>query len=157
MVATGPVWPPPSPPCTITASAPQPATFFACLAAPTDGITTTPASFSRAISSGLGANAKDATLTPSRMSNSIRSTASPASARMLMPNGLSVAAFTLVTAVESSSSVMVADARMPRPPALDVAATRRAPATQPMPVCTTGCSMPISSVSGVRSLPMAMP
>ncbi len=49
--ATGPVWPPPSPPCTITASAPQPATFLACLAAPTDGITTTPASLSLAIRS----------------------------------------------------------------------------------------------------------
>ena len=69
-----------------------------------------------------------------------------------MPNGLSVAALTLVTAVCSSSSVMVADARMPRPPALEVADTSRAPATQPIPVCTTGCSMPTSSVSGVRSL-----
>ena len=78
--------------------------------------------------------------------------ASPASARMLMPNGLSVAAFTLVTAVCSSSSVIVAEARMPRPPALEVADTSRAPATQPMPVWTTGCSMPTSSVSGVRSL-----
>ena len=66
-----------------------------------------------------------------------------------MPNGLSVVALTLVTAVCSSSSVMVADARMPSPPALEVAATSRAPATQPMPVCTTGCSMPTSSVSGV--------
>ena len=64
MVATGPVCPPPSPPCTITASAPQPATFLACLAAPTDGMTTTPASLSLAISSGFGASAKDATLTP---------------------------------------------------------------------------------------------
>ena len=62
VVATGPVWPPPSPPWTITASAPQPATFFACLAAPTDGITTTPASLSFAIRSGFGASANDATL-----------------------------------------------------------------------------------------------
>ena len=152
VVATGPVWPPPSPPWTITASAPQPATFLACLAAPTDGITTTPASLSFAIRSGFGASANDATLTPSRISRSTRSMASPASARMLMPNGLSVAALTLVTAVCSSSSVMVADARMPRPPALEVADTSRAPATQPIPVCTTGCSMPTSSVSGVRSL-----
>ena len=38
----------------------------------------------------------------------------------------------------SSSSVMVAEARMPSPPALEVAATRRGPATQPMPVCTMG-------------------
>ena len=34
VVATGPVWPPPSPPWTITASAPHPATFLACLARP---------------------------------------------------------------------------------------------------------------------------
>ena len=150
VVAIGPVWPPPSPPWTITASAPQPATFLACLARPTDGITTTPASLSFAIRSGLGASANDATLTPSRISRSMRSFASPASARMLMPNGLSVVAFTFVTAVASSSSVMVADARMPRPPAFEVADTSRAPATQPIPVCTTGCSMPTSSVSGVR-------
>ena len=31
VVATGPVWPPPSPPCTITASAPQPATLLGVL------------------------------------------------------------------------------------------------------------------------------
>ena len=68
---------------------------------------------------------------------------------MLTPNGRSVEAFTFLIAVASSSMVIVAEARMPRPPALDVADTSRAPATQPMPVCTTGCSMPISSVSGV--------
>jgi hypothetical protein len=101
---------------------------------PTDGITTTPASLSFAIRSGFGASANDATLTPSRISRSMRSSASPASARMLMPNGLSVAALTFVTAVRSSSSVMVADAKMPRPPALAVADTSRAPATQPIPV-----------------------
>ncbi|MFJ9984289.1 hypothetical protein [Streptomyces globisporus] len=31
------MWPPPSPPCTITASAPQAAAFSACCRAPTDG------------------------------------------------------------------------------------------------------------------------
>ena len=38
-----------------------------------------------------------------------------------------------------------------RRPAFDVADTNRAPATHPIPVCTTGCSMPTSSVSGVLS------
>ena len=60
-VGTGPVWPPPSPPCTITASAPQAATFSACRRAPTDGTTATPASLSRAIRSGFGASANEAT------------------------------------------------------------------------------------------------
>ena len=152
VVATGPVWPPPSPPCTITASAPHDATLRACLAAPTDGITTAPASFSRAISSCRGANANEATFTPSRIIRSTRSSASVASARMLTPNGRSVAAFTLRTASANSSSVIVADARMPRPPAFAVADTSRAPATHPIPVCTTGCSMPTSSVSGVLIL-----
>ena len=54
VVGTLPVWPPPSPPWIITASAPQPATFSACRAAPTDGITTMPASLSFAIRSGFG-------------------------------------------------------------------------------------------------------
>src|ERR1700712_1253590 len=39
---------------------------------------------------------------------------------------------------------------MPRPPALAVPTTRRGPATQPMPVCTTGWRTPARSVSGVR-------
>ena len=38
---------------------------------------------------------------------------------------------------------------MPRPPALAVPVTRRGPATQPIPVCTTGCRTPVSSVRGV--------
>ena len=71
---------------------------------------------------------------------------------MFTPNGLSVAALTLPMAVANSSSVMVAEARMPSPPALAVADTSRAPATQPIPVWTTGCSTPTSSVSGVRNL-----
>ena len=150
VVATGPVWPPPSPPWTITASAPQAATLRACLAAPTDGITRVPASLSRAMSSGLGASANDATATPSRIINSTRSPASAASARMFTPKGRSVAALTLVMAAASSSRLMVAEARIPSPPALAVADTSLAPATQPIPVCTTGCSMPTNRVSGVR-------
>lgn len=71
---------------------------------------------------------------------------------MLTPNGLSVAAFTLPIATANSSNVMVADANIPSPPALAVADTSRAPATQPIPVCTTGCCTPTNSVSGVRSL-----
>ena len=48
-------------------------------------------------------------------------------------------------------SVIVADARMPKPPAALVADVSRAPATQPMPVCTIGTSHPNSSVTRVCS------
>jgi hypothetical protein len=41
-------------------------------------------------------------------------------------------------AASSSSYVIVAEARMPSPPALDVADVSRGPETQPIPVCTTG-------------------
>ena len=103
VVGTGPVWPPPSPPWIITASAPQAATFSACRAAPTDGITTMPWSLSRAISSCFGASANDATFTPCLISRSQRSCASPASARRLTPNGWSVRSLTSRIAFSSSS------------------------------------------------------
>ncbi len=138
VVGTVPVWPPPSPPWIITASAPQAATFSACLAAPTLGITTIPWSLSFAISSFFGASANEATLTPCLISRSTRSGASAASARRLTPNGWSVRPFTSRIACSSSSMVIVALARMPRPPAFAVPTTRRGPATQPIPVCTTG-------------------
>src|SRR4051812_17752882 len=149
VVGTLPVWPPPSPPWIITASAPQPATFSACRAAPTLGITTMPWSLSLAISSCFGASANDATLTACLMSRSTRSGASAASARKFTPKGWSVRPLTARMARSSSSCDMVALARMPRPPALAVPETSRGPATQPMPVCTTGCRTPASSVSGV--------
>lgn len=134
VVATSPVCPPPSPPCTITASAPHAATFSACRRAPTDGTTTTPASLSVAISSREGASAKDATRTPSSTMIRTRSRASPASARRFTPNGASVRDLTFRTAARSSSRVIVAEARMPSAPASAVAVTRRGPATHPIPV-----------------------
>ena len=101
----------------MTMSAPQAATFSACRAAPTLGITTMPWSLSLAISSCFGASAKDATFTPCLISRSTRSGASPASARRLTPNGWSVRPFTSRIACSSSSYVIVALARMPSPPA----------------------------------------
>src|SRR3954452_209602 len=151
VVGTLPVWPPPSPPWIITASAPHDATFLACLGAPMLGTTTMSCSLSMAISSGFGASAKLATLTPWSMSSRHRSTASPASARRLTPNGCGVRSLTSTTAFSSSSIDMVADARIPSPPAFAVPETRRGPETQPMPVCTTGCRTPTRSVNGVRS------
>src|SRR5690606_25418452 len=59
--------------------------------------------------------------------------------------GLSVRARTLAMAASSSGRVIVAAARMPRPPASLVAAVRRAPDTQPMPVWTLGYWTPKSS------------
>ena len=151
MVGTEPVWPPPSPPWIITASAPHDATFTACLGRPTLGMTTMSCSLRRAISSGLGASANEATFTPCSMSRSHRAGASAASARRFTPNGASVRSLTSTMACSSSGSVIVADARMPRPPALAVPLTRLGPETQPMPVWTIGWRTPVSSVSGVDS------
>ena len=100
----------------MTASAPHAATFSACRRAPMDGMTTTPASFSSAISSRDGASANEATRTPSSMITRTRSRASPASARRLTPKGASVRDFTSRTADLSWSRVMVAEARMPSAP-----------------------------------------
>ena len=98
----------------------------------------------------LGASANDATRTPAPIISSIRSAASGASARRFTPNGASVRCLTAVTAVRSASIVIVAEPMMPRPPAAEVAAASRAPATKPIPVCTIGYRMPVSSVSRVR-------
>ncbi len=69
----------------------------------------------------------------------MRSSMSGWSARRFTPNGLSVRLLHLVDGVaRAASKVIVADARMPSPPAALVADVRRAPATQPMPVCTIG-------------------
>src|SRR5205814_1738252 len=54
-------------------------------------------------------------------------------------------------ASRSCVRLMVADARMPRPPAALVADVSRAPATHPIPVCTIGTSQPKSSVTRVCS------
>src|SRR4051794_33427114 len=113
-------------------------------------MTRTPPSCSRLIRSCLGAIAKDATRTPSRTSRSTRSTTSAWSARMLTPKGASVRSRTSLTARRSSSSDIVAAARMPSPPAADVAAASCGVATYPIPVCTIGYLMPSRSVSRVR-------
>ena len=85
-----------------------------------------------------GACAKLATLTPSRMQSSTRSFTSAASDLRFTPKGLSVRDFTSAMAVASSSMVIVADARIPSPPAALVAAVSLAPATQPIPVWMMG-------------------
>ena len=122
----------------MTASTPHSATFSAWRRAPTVGITNSPASLQRLTRAGLGAWAKLATVAPVSIISSIRSCTSATSVRRLTPNGAVVRLRTSAMAPASSSSVMVAEARMPRPPAAQVAATRRGPATQPMPVCTSG-------------------
>ncbi len=100
-MGTAPVWPPPSPPWTSTASTPHSATFSAWRLAPMDGTTTTPASLSLAIRSWFGARAKEPTFTPLSISRSMRRAASGASARRLTPKGASVAALTSSMADES--------------------------------------------------------
>ena len=132
------MWPPPSPPWAMTASTPHSATFSAWRRAPTVGMTNSPASWQRVTRAGLGAWAKLATRAPVSIISSMRSATSATSVRRLTPKGAVVRARTSAMAAASSARVMVAEARMPRPPALAVAATSRGPATQPMPVCTMG-------------------
>ena len=54
MVGTVPVWPPPSVPCTMIASAPSCSAFTAWRSAPQVGTHTTPASLSLAMSFASG-------------------------------------------------------------------------------------------------------
>jgi len=129
LVGTAPVCPPPSPPVAITASTPHAATFSACLRAPTDAIVITPASLSAATSSRFGARAKEAMGTPAPMTAATRSPASGASALIFTPNGPVVPAAVTLIADCSSARLMVADAMMPRPPALDTAVTSLGPDT----------------------------
>jgi hypothetical protein len=137
-VGTAPVCPPPSPPVAITASTPHAATFSACLRAPTDAIVTTPASFSAAIRCGFGARAKEAMGTRAPMTIATRSPASGASALIFTPNGPVVPAAVSLIAVWSSARLMVAEARMPSPPALPTAVTSRGPDTYPIALATIG-------------------
>ena len=129
LVGTAPMCPPPSPPVAITASMPHPATFSACLRAPTEAMVITPASLSAAISSGFGAWANEATGTRPAMMSPMRSAASGASARRFTPNGAPVRPAVSLMASRSSSRLIVADAMRPRPPAFDVAAASRGPDT----------------------------
>ena len=137
-MGTVPVCPPPSPPWAMTASTPHSATFSAWRRAPTVGMTNSPASLQRVTRAGLGAWAKLATRAPVSIISSMRSCTSATSVRRFTPKGPLVRWRTSAMAVASSSRFMVAEARIPSPPASVVAATRRGPATQPMPVCTSG-------------------
>ena len=101
VVGTEPVWPPPSPPCTSTASTPHSSTFSAWRLAPIDGTTSTPPSCSCPINASLGAWAKLATFTCSSISSLMRSPMSAASARRFTPNGLVVRCFTCAMALRS--------------------------------------------------------
>ena len=144
-VGTTPVCPPPSPPCAITASTPHSSTFSAWRRAPTVGMTSPPASCTRAIASFVGAPANEIMRTPSPSTNASRSSRSGWSARKFTPNGASVRSFTVRTASRSSPGVIVTAARIPSPPAALVAAVSEAPDTHPIPVWTIGSRTPTSS------------
>ena len=122
----------------MTASTPHSATFSAWRRAPTVGMTNRPASLQRATRAGLGAWAKLATRTPVSIIRAMRSPTSATSVRRLTPKGAVGPGPHLADGGGEFLQVMVAEARIPRPPALAVAATSRGPATQPMPVCTMG-------------------
>ena len=66
VVGTGPVWPPPSPPCTMTASTPQAATFSACRRAPIEGTTTSAGVLAAARSAPAWAPARTRPPSPAR-------------------------------------------------------------------------------------------
>jgi hypothetical protein len=85
-----------------------------------------------------GACAKLATFTCALISSSTRFITSAWSARRFTPKLRSVLSFTCWMACSSSSKVMVAAAKMPRPPAAEVADVSFAPETQPMPVWMMG-------------------
>ena len=89
----------------------------------------TPASFSAAISSGLGAWANEATGTRPAMISLTRWAASGASARRFTPNGALVRSAVSAMAPSSSARLIVADAIWPSPPAFEVAAASRGPDT----------------------------
>src|SRR5438309_1026371 len=151
LVGTTPVWPPPSAPWAMTASTPHSAIFSAWRRAPTVGMHSRPPSWIRSMASLVGAPAKLTRGTPRRTARSMRRARSGWSARKLTPNGLDVRALTSRTASSSCSKVMVTAARIPSPPAALVAAVRRGPDTQPIPVCTMGKRMPKRSHARVRS------
>ena len=115
------------------------------------GITTSPASRQRATRAGLGAWAKLATVTPAPI--------------MSVDPGLDVVgvgpqvhperAVGAPAHLAEGPGELVERSWSPRPgcparPAAAVAATSRGPATQPMPVWTTGYRTPVSSQSAVR-------
>ena len=81
----------------------------------------------------------------------IRASASGALGSRFTPKGASVTARTSSMAVRNSANVMVADARIPNPPARAVAAVSDAPETQPIPVCTIGSRTANNSVARVDS------
>jgi hypothetical protein len=137
-VGTGPVWPPPSAPWAITASTPHSATFSAWRRAPTVGMTNRPASLQRPPGPGWAPGRSWPPGPRSRSSGRCARATSATSVRRLTPKGAIGAGPHLGDGRRQLGSVMVAEARMPRPPASAVAATRRGPATQPMPVWTMG-------------------
>ena len=83
------------------------------MAAPTVGITSTPASWQRAMASFVGAPAKETTVAPARVTKSSRSERSGWSARKFTPKGRSVRSRTERTAPSSCDGVIVTAARMP--------------------------------------------
>ena len=151
VVATEPVWPPPSPPCTITASTPHAATFSACRRAPIDGTTAMPASFSCLIWCSRGASANDATgtlLADQERDARVGVFGVGAQVHAERPVGARPAprGSRPRAGRRSSSPTRGCRARPLRPSR----STSRGPATQPMPVCTIGTSMPNRSQIGVR-------
>ena len=129
VVGTEPVWPPPSPPCTITASTPHAAHLLGvALGADRrhDERRRRPSAASiSCLASAPGRSSRPSR--PRRSSSSMRSSTSAASARRFTPNGLVGARLHLGDRAAQLVEVIVALARMPSPPALAVAREPGAP------------------------------
>ena len=130
-VDTGPIWPPASLPSMTIASAPMRTSFFANASAGAKQRTRAPPSRMRWIAAALGMPPARTTWPTCRSTHtSISSISCGCSVIRLTPNGRSVSA--AVAAISSSSSAgdIAPDAMTPKPPALEIAATRLRSETQ---------------------------
>ena len=154
-VATVPVWPPASVPCAITKSQPASTAAIAWRTLPhIDATNTLPSCSTSMISRGTPSPATNNDAPPFTISSAPATMRSGSAASRSTPNGAAVSSRTCCISELSSSVDMVAAPNVPKPPASDTAATRRAKETPPIPASMTGCSMPSISVSRVRMTAM---
>ena len=138
VVSSLPLWPPASKPSATTASTPASSHFLANLLLDTTCATFMPASWKRAVYFfGLPAEV-NTIFTPFSMMISMRRSISGYISGMLMPQGLSVAAFILSMCSIRVSGCILPAPSSPKPPALLTAAAKRQPLHHTIPPAITG-------------------
>ena len=153
MVGTGPVWPPPSWPCAMT-RVDAPAGHLLGVAALADGRHGDDAAVLEPLDQVAARGLREARDLDAFADHELHALVDVGLVgAQVDAEGPVVRALTSAMAARSCGSVIVAEARMPSPPASLVAAVSRAPATQPMPVCTIGWRMPKSWQMRVSSAP----